>query len=70
MNKADKKLFSRGDAVPASGIYVCVPCGFKHSYSEGDHFRECTSCMAGTTDGDQDFVDGFEMWEMLEEKSE
>lgn len=62
--------FSRGQEVPASGTYVCVPCGYKHSYKAGETFGECISCMAGTDEGHEEYVDGSEMWEPVEKKEE
>lgn len=68
MSEGEKISYSRSQEVPTSGIYVCVPCGYKHPYTKGDHFGECVSCLAGSKDGDQEFVEGIEMWELLEEK--
>jgi len=55
--------YNKGDAVPEDGTYVCVPCGFHKSFHAGDTFSECTSCLAGTHEGDEMFVDGSELWE-------
>jgi hypothetical protein len=60
--------FSKGDAVPKEGAYVCVPCGFKKDYKSGEHFEECISCFSGTPQGEhEEFVDGMEMWEPVTE---
>lgn len=58
--------FNKGDTVPAEGNYVCVPCGYQHHYQPGDHFTECISCLSGTKDGHEDFVEGQEMWEPVQ----
>ena len=59
--------FSKGDAVPKEGEYVCVPCGFKRKYQSGEQFGECISCFSGTPQGQhEEFVDGMEMWEPVE----
>lgn len=56
--------YNKGEAVPAPGEYVCVPCGFRRIYQSGEQFGECTSCLSGTPQGQhEDFVEGMEMWE-------
>lgn len=57
------KTFNRGDEVPVSGEYVCVPCGFHRELTNGEHFPECISCFAGTEEGEERYVEGLEMWE-------
>lgn len=59
--------FSRGDRVPTAGAYVCVPCGYKHHYKQGDNFGECVSCLAGTEDALEGNTAGTEMWQNAEE---
>ena len=58
--------FSKGDTVPQEGDCVCVPCGYRHHFKPGEHFTECISCMSGTSDGHEDFVEGQEMWEPVQ----
>ncbi len=58
--------FSKGDHVPSEGDYVCVPCGYRHHFKPGEHFTECISCLSGTNDGHEDFVEGGEMWEPVQ----
>ena len=55
--------YNKGDIVKETGKYVCVPCGFHHEYKEGDIFGECTSCLAGTNDGHENYTDGTGLWE-------
>ncbi|XOU94896.1 MAG: hypothetical protein ACNFW9_02400 [Candidatus Kerfeldbacteria bacterium] len=55
--------YSKGDVVDEAGKYVCVPCGFHHEYKIGDVFGECTSCLAGSKDGHEDYVEGTGIWE-------
>lgn len=62
------KTYNKGESVPEDGTYVCVPCGFHKSFKAGDAFSECTSCLAGTREGDEMFVDGTEMWEKKTDK--
>ncbi len=50
--------YNKGDVVNKIGKYVCVPCGFHHEYKEGDTFGECTSCLAGSSEGPKDYVEG------------
>lgn len=45
------KLYGIGNAVPQSGMYVCVPCGYMQYFSAGENFTTCTACFAGTADG-------------------
>jgi hypothetical protein len=58
--------FSKDQIVPAEGDYVCVPCGYHHHYHAGEKFTECISCLAGTSDGHEDFIEGQEMWEPVQ----
>ncbi len=59
--------YSKGQVVPKEGEYVCVPCGFKRAYKNGEQFGECMSCLSGTNDGQhEEFLDGEEMWEPVE----
>ena len=59
--------FSKGQPVPAPGKYVCVPCGYKHNYKEGETFGECMSCLSGTPNGEhEEFLEGEEMWEPVQ----
>lgn len=55
--------YNKGDMVVDEGTYVCVPCGFRKHFKQGDHFSECTSCMAGSPKGHDDYVEGLELWE-------
>ena len=59
--------FSKDDAVPKEGSYVCVPCGYTKHFNVGDHFTECISCFSGTPNGQhEEFVEGQEMWEPVQ----
>ncbi len=62
----EEKVFSKGDTVPVDGHYVCSPCGFKKEHKSGEIFGECTSCLAGTEDGNEDYVEGTGLWEKVE----
>ncbi|MFA6098435.1 MAG: hypothetical protein WCV50_00640 [Patescibacteria group bacterium] len=62
-----KQTFNKGDQVPESSHYVCVPCGFKKEYKAGEVFGECTSCLAGTDAGHEEFIEGLEMWEQYKD---
>ncbi len=55
--------YNKGEKVPDAGEYVCVPCGYHHTYAQGEQFGECMSCLAGSQEGDEEFADGLEMWE-------
>lgn len=63
MSMEEKQAYNRGDTVPKEGNYVCVPCGYHHHFQEGEQFTECMSCMSGTGEGHERFVEGLEMWE-------
>ena len=65
----ESKAYNKGDEVPEDGKYVCMPCGYHHEYKAGDIFGECVSCMAGTNDGPDEFVEGYELWEKLEKNN-
>ncbi len=63
----EPNVYNKGDVVPTDGKYVCSPCGYHHEYKAGETFGECTSCMAGSTDGHPDYVDGTGLWEKASE---
>lgn len=60
--------YNKGDLVPESGVYVCVPCGFKRELHGGEQFPECISCFSGTEEGDEQYVEGLEMWEKVKDR--
>lgn len=60
-----KKTYNRGDAVEKEGRYVCVPCGFRRHFQQGETFTECISCLGGTSDGPEEFAEGLELWEKI-----
>ncbi len=62
--------FNKGDAVPEDGEYVCSPCGYHHTYHQGEQFTECISCMAGSSEGDEEYAEGLELWEKPEPATE
>jgi hypothetical protein len=68
MSEKETKTYNKGDDVPEDSHYVCVPCGYHHYYKAGDKFGECISCLAGTQDGPEEYAEGLELWEKLEEK--
>lgn len=55
--------YNKGDVVEETAKYICVPCGFHHEYKEGDIFGECTSCLAGSSKGPKEYLDGTGIWE-------
>lgn len=58
--------YRRGDAVPLSGMYVCVPCGYVQSFEAGAAFTECLACLAGTEFGPEGYREGEqEFWELM-----
>jgi len=38
-------IYKIGEKVQISGLYVCVPCGYKRKFAAGDVFAECMGCM-------------------------
>lgn len=64
------QTYNMGEAVTEEGDYVCVPCGYHKHFKSGDVFPECTSCLAGTDAGHEDYIEGIELWEKLEPKKE
>ncbi len=61
----DNKTYSKGDRVEVPGEYICVPCGYKKHFNLGDVFGECTSCLAGSEEGDPQHVEGTAIWEKV-----
>jgi hypothetical protein len=67
---SEEGTFHKGDSVGKEGDYICVPCGYKKHFEPGDTFTECTSCLAGTSEGHEDYMDGTEMWEKIKPSAE
>lgn len=63
-------LYHKDEEVPVSGTYVCVPCGYKMQLEQDDTFPECMACLAGTSDGPEEYVEGQELWERVGEDDE
>ena len=62
-------LFKIGDAVPQTGWYVCVPCGYTQLFCVGEVFLTCDACLAGTSDGPYGYEDPeSEFWEWVGEE--
>jgi len=62
----DKATYNKDDSVPEEGEYICVPCGYQKHFKPGDSFPECTSCLSGTENGHDDYVEGLELWEKVQ----
>ena len=59
------KLYSIGDLVPASGNYVCVPCGYVQYFEAGALFPTYEACYAGTEIGPAGYQgSGSEVWQL------
>ena len=66
MHTTITRTFRKGDIVPASGVYVCVPCGYMQYFVEGASFIECVACLAGTPDGPEGYrEDEQEFWQFV-----
>lgn len=63
-------LYHKGEEVPDTAIYMCAPCGYEIAMTQGEVFPECVSCLAGSEDGPEEYDDGKELWEKLEEEEE
>lgn len=63
-------LYHKGEEVPETAQYVCVPCGFQTNLVKGEKFPECMACLAGTEDGPEEYASGQELWEKLEDDEE
>lgn len=44
-NMLEGILYKVGQKVKVAGLYVCVPCGNKKRFQEGDVFPQCLGCM-------------------------
>lgn len=62
----ENNIHNKGDKVPEDGEYICVPCGYQKQLKAGEIFSECTSCLAGTDDGKEEYVEGTGMWEKID----
>lgn len=59
--------FNKGDIAAEAGNYVCVPCGFRKHFKQGEQFSECMSCLSGTKHGDEEYAEGLELWEKAQD---
>lgn len=60
----EKHQFAIGDAVPETGLYLCVPCGFVEEFQAGDLFPTCRACYAGTSEGPEGYTEAHvDFWE-------
>lgn len=66
----ERETYHKGDTVSEESDYVCVPCGFRNHFKPGDVFPECTSCLSGTEEGHEDYVEGLELWEKAQPVTE
>jgi len=62
-NKGD--TFNVDSEVPCSGGYICVPCGDKKHFSEGEVFPRCSACIEKKGNPDK-LRKGLGLWELLE----
>jgi len=61
----NEQLHKIGDKVPATGNYVCVPCGYMQYFKEGDFFTTCEACYAGTDLGPENYQESdAEFWQL------
>ena len=66
INMDEDKLYKIGDMVPATGKYLCVPCGYVATFSAGDQFTTCEACYAGTSIGPEGYEsEDSEFWQWL-----
>ncbi len=71
MNKIQIKIkdtFNVESIVPKSGIYICVPCGYKRAFKKGDCFPLCFSCLEGKKYNGDRYMKGLGLWELLEDQ--
>lgn len=66
--ESTEKTYNKGDVVEEDGDYVCVPCGYNRYFRMGEQFTECMSCLSGTSDGHEEYVQGLELWEKVSEQ--
>lgn len=66
MQTVAAKLYKIGEAVPQSGMYVCVPCGYIQYFEAGTDFTTCLACFAGTKNGPEGYrEDEAEFWQFI-----
>lgn len=60
------QLYKIGNAVPQSGMYVCVPCGYIQNFEAGSAFTTCDACFAGTDIGPEGYKEPeVEFWQYI-----
>ena len=66
MSVAVTQRFAAGGVIPASGLYLCVPCGYVERFAAGARFPPCPACLAGTEFGPEGWREGEDdFWEYL-----
>jgi len=60
--------FDVGQKVKKSGRYICVPCGYTHTFREGSVFVSCFGCLEGKKYNGDDYMRNLGLWEFLEDE--
>ena len=62
-----KNTFEIDSMAKQDGMYICVPCGYKKRFRQGDIFPRCFSCLKKKTYNGDKYIKGLGLWELLEE---
>ena len=57
--------FDVGEKVKVEGEYICVPCGYKRKYNQGEIFQRCFHCLKGIQDEGKPFIKNLDLWEYI-----
>ena len=57
--------FNIAHTVIKNGTYICVPCGYKKYFKEGEVFPSCFSCLRGKKYKDDIYMKDLGLWEFI-----
>ncbi|MEX0668818.1 MAG: hypothetical protein WD061_03720 [Candidatus Saccharimonadales bacterium] len=67
-NECEKgTVFDVGEEITCSGLYVCVPCGYKKEFVEGNILPRCFDCI-DKEDNPDNLTKDLGLWELIEAK--
>jgi len=59
------QTYNVGDIVLCTGTYICVPCGIKQHFKQGDILPRCFTCIE-TNGNSNGLKKGLGLWELIE----
>jgi len=57
-------IYKGGTRIRISGVYVCVPCGYRRRFNKGEIFPRCIKCMDKKQFQDEELDSNPGIWEL------